>query len=78
MINSLFVTIQTVPTFESIGVYWPQSNNLSNSEDLLEDFIDWVKKNKPSPVSFSQARDNLRVCLAARESAKIGKPVYLK
>ncbi|MCF6176802.1 MAG: LamG domain-containing protein [Victivallaceae bacterium] len=27
LFNSLFAAIQTVPTFESIGIYWPQNNS---------------------------------------------------
>jgi predicted dehydrogenase len=47
------------------------------SQDLIGEFLDCIKNDKPSPVSFAQARENLRVCLAARESASTGKIVRL-
>ena len=43
----------------------------------LQDFTLSVIEDRPVPISPEEALQSLRVCLTARESAKLGKPITL-
>lgn len=46
-----------------------------NKGGLPEEFIAAIRHGRPSPVTFREGYENLRVCLAICESARSGRPV---